>query len=78
MSISINRGSKAAPQLNRLIEQLNRFVRLIEADIDEEERRMTDVSNPTYPASVRTLHLRKDNLLATISTLKAKLADFPR
>ena len=78
MSISIDRGSKAAPQLNRLIEQLNRFVRLIEADIDEEERRMTDVSNPTYPASVRALHLRKDNLLATISTLKAKLSDFPR
>jgi hypothetical protein len=78
MHISSFGSSGAAPQLNTLIEQLNRFVRLIELDIEEEERRLSnfDVSNPTYPASVQAMHLRRDNLLATISTLKGKLTNF--
>jgi hypothetical protein len=72
--ISPSRRSEADPELNSLVEQLNRFVRLIEVDIDEEERRCGsfDMSDPTYPASLRTLHLRRNNLLATISTLTAK------
>jgi hypothetical protein len=78
MHISSLGSSGAAPQLNNLIEQLNRFVRLIELDIEEEERRLNnfDVSNPNCPASVQAMHLRRDNLLATISTLKGKLANF--
>ncbi len=62
-------------QLERLISDLSRRVQLLDADIQEEERRayVFDPAQPDYPILALTLRARRDNLLASITTLETRL-----
>jgi hypothetical protein len=61
-------------QLRILLADLDRRVKLIEAEIQAQEERSNvfDLSSATYPVWARHLRTRRDNLLATISLLEAR------
>ena len=65
----------AATQLHALISDLRWRVQLLDADIAEEERKagVCDAADLTYPMLALTLRARRDNLLATVSTLQSQL-----
>jgi hypothetical protein len=65
----------AATQLHALISDLRWRVQLLDADIQEEERKagVFDTANLAYPMLAHTLCGRRDNLLATIATLQSQL-----
>jgi hypothetical protein len=65
----------AATQLSALISDLRWRVQLLDADILEEERKagVSDASDVTYPMMALTLRARRDNLLATVTTLQRQL-----
>jgi hypothetical protein len=62
-------------QLHALISDLRWRAQLLEADILEEEKKtgVFDPANHSYPILAATLRARRDNLLATISTLQGRL-----
>ncbi|WP_441256758.1 hypothetical protein AB7Z32_37180 [Bradyrhizobium sp. 482_C4_N1_1] len=59
-------------QIATLIESLLRSVELLTVDIEHEETRVgvRDLSDPTYPVLARSLRARKDNIRATMASLK--------
>ena len=65
----------AATQLHALISDLRWRVQLLDADILEEERKagISDAADLTYPMLALTLRARRDNLLATVTTLQKQL-----
>jgi hypothetical protein len=64
-------------KLQALINDLRRRVQLLDADIQHEEKRtgISNVSNTSYPILAGNLRTRRDNLLATITTLESQLAE---
>jgi len=56
-----------------LINDLTRSVRILTADIEHQEALtgVRDLKNPTYPMMARHLRARRDNLAATVASLKA-------
>jgi hypothetical protein len=62
-------------QLHALISDLKWRTQLLDADIQEEEKRagVCDPKALAYPMLGLTLRSRRDNLLATIATLKSRL-----
>ena len=64
-------------KLQALIGDLRWRVQLLDADIQNEEKRMgiSDPSNSAYPILARNLRTRRGNLLATITMLESRLAE---
>jgi hypothetical protein len=62
-------------KLQALIADLRWQVQLLEADIQEEQKRtgIFDVSSIAYPTLARNLRARRDNLLVTITLLEGQL-----
>ena len=56
-----------------LIGNLSRSVELLTVDIEHEETQagVRDLSDPAYPVLARSLRVRRDNLMETISLLEA-------
>jgi len=71
------RGTAAANrfQIATLIESLLRSVELLTIDIEHEEARtgVRDLSDPTYPVLARSLRSRRDNIRATLASLRASV-----
>jgi hypothetical protein len=65
----------ATTQLHALISDLKWRIQLLDADVQEEERKagVSDPANHAYPILAQTLRARRDNLLATITTLQKQL-----
>jgi hypothetical protein len=59
-------------QIATLIRSLSRSVALLTVDIEHEEARagVRDLSDPTYPVLARSLRKRRENIGATIVSLK--------
>jgi hypothetical protein len=59
-------------RLNTLLSDLRRRVEVLTADIAQEEGRTQKFNDadPAYPPLARSLRTRRENLLATISTLQ--------
>ena len=55
-----------------LVNDLTRSASILTADIEREEAQtgVRDLRNPEYPVLARNLRARRDNLLATISSLE--------
>ena len=69
-------AGRQAAQIRSMIDDLRRGVALLDADIEAVvafERRV-DPTNSAYPIAARTMKVRRNNLLNTISLLEAKLA----
>ena len=68
---------RTAIKLHALISDLRWRVQLLDSDIQDEEKRtgISNVSNTAYPILARKLRTRRDNLLATITTLESQLAE---
>ena len=66
-----------AMKLQALVNDLRRQVQLLDADIQDDEKRtgISDVSNTAYPILARNLRTRRDNLLATITILESQMAE---
>jgi hypothetical protein len=66
---------KANAKLDALISDLRWRVQLLDADIEEEERksRVFDPANHSYPMLALTLRERRDNLQTTVATLQKQL-----
>ncbi len=64
-------------QLHALISDLNWRGRMLEADIQEEERKAgnADPGSATYPMLALTLRTRLDNLRATIAMLESRITE---
>jgi hypothetical protein len=73
MRLMSRNDTDTGSRLNTLLSDLRRRVELLTADIATEEERSKkfDLADPTYPALARSLQARRQNLLATISTLQA-------
>jgi hypothetical protein len=56
-----------------LINDLNRSVRILTADIEHQEAQtgVRDLKSPAYPVMARHLRAQRDNLRATIASLEA-------
>lgn len=69
------RRFEATTQLHALISDLRRRVQLLDADIEEEERksRVFDPGNHSYSMLALTLRERRDNLQTTVATLQRQL-----
>lgn len=67
----------ASLHLHALISDLHWRVRMIEADIQDEERNAgnADPRSPTYPMLALTLRTRRANLRASIAMLERRLQD---
>ena len=65
----------AATQLHALIADLRWRVQLLDADIQEDERKagVFDPASHAYPMLALTLRGRRDNLQATVVTLQRQL-----
>jgi hypothetical protein len=73
---TLSRFEASTPtQLHALISDLKWRVQLLDSDISEEEQKakVSDPSSLGYPMLALTLRTRRDNLLATVATLKARL-----
>jgi septation ring formation regulator EzrA len=66
---------REAAQINTMISDIDRLVRLLDCDIttEEERARISDRSEPAYPILARTLAARRDNLRDTIAALERRL-----
>ena len=62
----------ASLHLHALISDLNWWIQMLEADIQEEERKAgnSDPGSATYPMLALTLRTRLDNLRASINLLE--------
>jgi hypothetical protein len=73
---TLSRFDASTPtQLHALISDLKWRVQLLDSDISDEEKK-ANVSDPAalaYPMLALTLRTRRDNLVATIATLKTRL-----
>jgi hypothetical protein len=71
------RDLRATMKLRALVTDLQLRVRVLDADIHDEEQRTSifDVANVAYPILARNLRARRDNLLATIRVLESHLAE---
>ena len=60
-------------QIATLIGNLSRSVELLTVDIEHEETQagVRDLSDPAYPVLARSLRVRRDNLMETVSLLEA-------
>jgi hypothetical protein len=71
------RGTAAANRLQiaTLIESLLRSVELLTVDIEHEEARtgVRDLSDSMYPVLARSLRSRRDNIRATLASLRASV-----
>jgi hypothetical protein len=67
-------------KLQALIGDLRWRVQLLDADIQDEEKRtgIFDISNNAYPILARNLRTRRDNLLATIAMLESRLGELDK
>ncbi|WP_409192524.1 hypothetical protein [Bradyrhizobium sp. RDM4] len=65
----------APAQLHTLISDLRWCVKLLDADIEAEERksRVFDHANHSYPMLALSLRERRDNLQTTVATLQKQL-----
>ncbi|MCK1707912.1 MULTISPECIES: hypothetical protein [unclassified Bradyrhizobium] len=70
---------EATAQLHALISDLRRRVQLLDADIEEEERksRVFNPANHSYPMLALSLRERRDNLQTTVATLQKQLTILP-
>ena len=61
-------------KLRTLINDLRWRIRLLDADIPDEEKRtgISNVSDTAYPILARNLRTRRGNLLATITMLESQ------
>ncbi len=66
---------KQAALIERMTDDLNRTVQILNIHISTEEERVRifDRSDPAYPVLARTLIARRDNLLVTIAALRQRL-----
>ena len=64
-------------ELAALMSRLRQVVYNFDISIQDEESRaqISDLANANYPLAARILRVRRDNLLATISTLEAYSAN---
>ena len=71
-----NRKILIEERAERFISDLQRIVRLLEADIEIEKERagVSDPKNPNYSTLARAIGARRDNLIATIERLKSSTA----
>jgi hypothetical protein len=62
-------------QLSTLVANLDRTVAILSADIKAEvERvRVRDLADPAYPILARSLRARRQNLIATLESLRQRL-----
>jgi hypothetical protein len=67
---------REAARISALISDLDRVVRILDCDIDNEEERarVSDPFDAAYPILARTLAARRDNLKDTIAALERRLA----
>jgi hypothetical protein len=67
--------ASATTQLHALISDLRWRAQLLDADIQDDERKagVFDATNPAYPMLALTLRARRENLVATIATLQRQL-----
>lgn len=71
--------AKASLHLHALISDLHWRGRMLEADIQEEERKAgnADPGSATYPMLALTLRTRLDNLRASIAMLESRFENAP-
>jgi hypothetical protein len=64
-------------EVQMLIADLGRRVQLLDADIQDEEKRtgIFDASNVCYTTLARNLRARRNNLLVTITMLQSQLVE---
>jgi hypothetical protein len=69
-------ASREAVRIGKMINDLDRLVRIIDCDIATEEQRtrVFNRSDAAYPLLARTLAARRDNLMDTIAALELRLA----
>jgi hypothetical protein len=69
-------AAKEAERLKTMIDDLNRAVKIFEFDraAEEERSHIFDPKNAEYPMLARTIAARRDNIIATISVLEARLS----
>jgi hypothetical protein len=72
---SLPNSPREMTQIETLIANLMRSVKLLSSDIDSEETRVRirDVSDPAYPILAQHLRSRRANLSMTIAALQARL-----
>ena len=65
-----------AARISALISDLDRTVRIIDADIAHEEKAAErfDLSDAAYPIVARILRVRRDNLAKTIASLERRVS----
>jgi hypothetical protein len=68
-------AERETTQIVNMVDQLDRKVRLLDADIAGEEHRLKvlDRADAAYPILAKTLATRRDNLLKTIDALNKRL-----
>jgi len=71
-----NIGLTEAARISALIGDLDRIVRIIDADIGHEEKAAGrfDLSDAAYPIVARMLRVRRDNLAKTIASLERRVS----
>ena len=71
----VEAASIKAAQIKGLIDSINRFVQLLNYDIETEEERTRcwDCRDPDYSVLARSLTARRDNLATTIAALQERL-----
>jgi methyl coenzyme M reductase beta subunit len=74
----IETASRQPALIQSIIDDLERTVQILHADIqtEEERARVFDRANPLYPILARTLLVRLENLRETIADLKNRLISF--
>jgi hypothetical protein len=67
-------------KISKMIDDLNRTVQLLDCYIAADEGRAgtSDRSDAAYPVLARTIAARRDNLMATVTALKQRLAKLDR
>ena len=71
-----NVALREVARISELISDLDRVVRILDCDIDNEEERarVSDPFDAAYPILARTLAARRDNLKDTIAALERRLS----
>jgi hypothetical protein len=69
-------AAQEAGRLKTMISDLNRAVKIFDADrtAEEERSQIFDPKNAEYPMLARTIVSRRDNIIATIAVLETRLA----
>lgn len=79
-SATHDRPSNDVARLRGLIDRLRNNLEAMTADIETEEResRISDADDVGYSTLAKSLRVRRDNLEATISSLRETLSRFER